>query len=266
MRRILVAVFDSEPKAYEGSRVLWEIDGESSIEVFGLAVLAKDASGAVTLKEASDPDQPGTAAGLLAGTLIGLVTGPVGLAIGAVGGTLAGALYDLAQVGVGADFLDEIGRELEPGKVAVIADVWEDWVTPVDTRIEAAGGTLLRRARAEIIDAQVAREAEALKAEAIQLRAEMARASAAQKAKLEAKLEGIRKKLRADQERIRAALASVKKEVEDTLANVQAKAARAQGERKARLEARATAMRADLARRGEKLSQAAKLVKEALEI
>jgi uncharacterized membrane protein len=266
MRRILVAVFDSEPKGYEGSRILWELDGESAIEVLGLAVIAKDANGEVAIKEASDPDSPGLAAGLLAGSLIGLLAGPVGFAIGAGGGSLAGALFDLAEVGVGADFLEEIGRELEPGKVAVVADVWEDWVTPVDTRIEAAGGTVLRRVRAEIADAQIAREAEALKAEAAELRAEMARAAGAQKAKLEARIEGIRKKLRADQERTQAALASVKRELEGTVARVQAKAAKAQGERKARLEARATAMRADLARRGEKLQQAAQLIKQALEV
>jgi hypothetical protein len=173
------------------------------------------------------------AAGLLAGAMIGLLAGPVGVAIGAGGGTLAGALFDLAEVGVGADFLEEIGRELEPGKVAVVADVWEDWVTPVDTRIEAAGGTVLRRVRAEIADAQIAREAEALKPRRPSCAPRSLARPGPRRPSSRVRVEGIRKKLRADQERTQAALASVKREMEGTVARVQAKAAKAHGERKA---------------------------------
>jgi hypothetical protein len=50
-------------------------------------------------------------------------------------------LYDLAHLGVGEDFLYEVEKSLLPGKAAVVAEVWEEWTLPVDTRMEALGGS-----------------------------------------------------------------------------------------------------------------------------
>ena len=43
---------------------------------------------------------------------------------------------------VDTDFLTDVATALTPGKYAVVADVDEDWVTPVDTRMEAVGGVV----------------------------------------------------------------------------------------------------------------------------
>jgi uncharacterized membrane protein len=235
---MLVAVFDSESQAYQGSRILRELDADGSIETVAVAVLAKDGQGKVVVKEETGSGAAGTATGLLAGTLVGLLAGPVGVALAAGAGTIGGAMYDLTRIGVGSDFLDEVGRELQAGKYAVVAEVWEEWVMPVDARIEA---------------------------EAASLRAELAQAAAAHKARLSAKIDGVKAKLRANQQRAEAALASLQAQTEGTLAKLQAKAAKAHGENKAKLEARAAEIRADLARRGEKLRQAWQLTKQALE-
>jgi uncharacterized membrane protein len=72
MDKMLVAVFDNESKAYEGSRILRELDAEGSIEVFAISVIVKDASGKVTVKEVADQGPVGTAVGLFAGCLLGL--------------------------------------------------------------------------------------------------------------------------------------------------------------------------------------------------
>ncbi len=266
MNKILVAIFESESKAYEGQRALRDLDAEGSIETHAVAVLAKDSGGKVTVKQEDDEGPIGTAVGLLTGSLLGLLAGPVGLAVAAGAGTLGGAIYDLSRVGIGADFLDEVGRQLQPGKFAVVADVWEEWVMPVDARIEAAGGIVLRRTRDEVEDAQIEREAAALKAEVASLKAEHAQARAEHKAKLEAKIEAMKAKLRATQERARAALAAVTEESEVKIKKLQAKAAKAQGERKAKLDARIAETRADLSRRSEKLHQAWELTKEALAV
>jgi uncharacterized membrane protein len=63
---------------------------------------------------------------LLTGSLIGLFGGSVGLAIRAGAGLFGGLMYDLANAGIGEDFLNEVGRSLQPGKAAVVAAVWED--------------------------------------------------------------------------------------------------------------------------------------------
>jgi hypothetical protein len=49
------------------------------------------------------------------------------------------------------DFLDEVSRRLLPGKVAVVAEIFESWVTLVDTRMEAQGGVVFRRARTSVM-------------------------------------------------------------------------------------------------------------------
>ncbi len=78
MDKILVVVFDSEPKAYEGSKALQELQNEGSINLYAKAVIARDASGKVTVKQQGDMGPVGTAVGLLTGSLIGLIGGPVG--------------------------------------------------------------------------------------------------------------------------------------------------------------------------------------------
>jgi len=264
MNKILVAIFDSEAKAYAGSKILRDLDAEGSIETYAMAVLVKDASGKVAVKQSGDDAGVGTAVGLLTGSLVGLFAGPVGLTLTVSAGTLGGALYDLAKVGIGGDFIEEVGNELKAGKSAVIAEVWEEWITPVDTRMEAAGGTVYRRAREDVVDAQLERDASVLKAEAASLKAEYARAVKENKAKLEAKVEGIRVKLRATQERARAALTGVKQEFEAKINKLQAKASKAHAETKAELERRIADARAELGRRSDKLQQAWQLTKEAL--
>ncbi|MFI5167801.1 MAG: DUF1269 domain-containing protein [Thermoanaerobaculales bacterium] len=265
MDKMLVTVFDNESKAYEGSRILKELDAEGSIGLYATAVVAKDDSGKVTVKQAADDGPLGTAAGLFAGSLLGLLGGPVGVAVGAGVGTLGGAVYDLSRIGVNDDFLAEVEQQLQPGKAAVVAEVWEEWVMPVDTRIEGAGGTVLRRAREEVVDAQLEREAAALKAEIAALKAEHARATKEHKAKLDAKIEAVKGKLHATQNRTKATLAGVTEENEAKIKALQAKLAKAHGDAKAKLEARISEEQAKHKRRSEKLHQAWELAKQALE-
>ena len=42
-------------------------------------------------------------------------------------------MYDLFKAGVSIDFVDEISAKLTPGTAAIVADVDESSVTPVNT-------------------------------------------------------------------------------------------------------------------------------------
>ena len=121
--KMIVVVFDNEKNAYEGSKALKDLHAEGSITLYASAVIAKDAGGKVTVKQVADQGPMGTGVGLVTGSLIGLLGGPVGVAVGAGVGTFGGVLYDLAKVGVGEDFLEEVAQQLKPGKVAVVAEV-----------------------------------------------------------------------------------------------------------------------------------------------
>jgi len=264
MDKILVVIFDSESKAYEGSKALQELQNEGSINLYSKAVIARDASGKVEVKQAGDMGPVGTAVGLLTGSLLGLLGGPVGVAIGAGAGMTGGLVYDLANAGVGEDFLNEVGQSLQPGKAAVVAEVWEEWVMPVDTRMEALGGVAFRRMRGEIEDAQFDRDVAALNAELDEEEAELKQTAGEAKAKLQAKIDATKAKLQAMQDGIQARIDSSKQETEAKIKSLQEQAAKARGERKAKLEKRSAEVKADYEVRRSKFEQAQKLIKEAL--
>ena len=152
---------------------------------------------------------------------------------------MAGSIGDLNVAGVDAEFLDDITATLTPGKCAVIADVSEEWVTPVDTRMEALGGAVVRTARKSVEDDQRARDVAELRAEIDQLKAEHARARADRKAKLQAKIDKLNTKLQAKLDQAKQRSEQIKSETEAKVKALQKKAEKAQGDIKATLDARA---------------------------
>lgn len=188
MDRMLVIVFDSESKAYEGKQALMQLAGEGSIGLYAYAVLTKQADGSATIKQGDNAGPISTLVGTSFGSLIGLLGGPAGMIVGAAAGMGAGAGVDFANLGIGEDFLDDISKALKPTKVALVAEIEEDWVTPVDTRMEAIGGTVYRRSLSEVKNQIHEENVAAMKADLAQMKAEHAQAKADQKAKLEQKI------------------------------------------------------------------------------
>ena len=119
MDKMLVIAFDSEDKAYQGARALQELHVEGSIAVYAMAVVAKDSDGKVTVEQDVDQGPLGTAVGGLVGSMVGLIGGPTGVAVGMTSGALFGSIADLTNVGIDSMFLQEVDKELAPGKVAV---------------------------------------------------------------------------------------------------------------------------------------------------
>jgi uncharacterized membrane protein len=198
---MLVVVFDSEAKAYEGRKVLSELEGEGSIVVYAYAVIGKNPDGSTTLKQTDDQGPLGTLVGTSLGSLLGLLGGPVGLAIGAGAGLLAGSTIDLDNARVGEDFIDDVGKELQPNKFAVVAEIQEDWTTPVDNRMEAIGGKVYRRALSEVKQTVEDEDIAAMKADLAQMKAEQAKAHADRKAKLQEKINQLDSKIQAQLEK-----------------------------------------------------------------
>jgi len=197
MDRMLVVVFDNENKAYEGKKALLQLDGEGSIGVYGYAVLAKNADGSASIKQGDDVGPIGSLVGTSLGSLIGVLAGPVGLAVGAGAGLLAGGAADVNNVGIGYDFIDDVSKVLSPNRFAVIAEVDEDWTTPVDTRMESLGGTVFRRALSEVREQIHDENVTAMKADLAQLKAEHAKAQADRKAKLQERINQLDSKVQA---------------------------------------------------------------------
>ena len=94
-----------------------------------------------------------------------------------------------------ADFLDQVTAALAPDKCAVLADISEEWVTPIDTKMELLGGTVYRTPRKSFEKEQRARDVAALRAEIDELKAEHAQARADRKAKIQASIDKLSARL-----------------------------------------------------------------------
>lgn len=201
MERMLVVVFDNEKKAFEGESALKQLEREGSFSIYAGAVVVKHADGTVSVKQLDDSGPIGTLTGTAVGSLIGVLGGPVGLAVGAASGLALGALYDADEIRVGESFLGDVSKSLTPNKVAVVAEVEEEWTTPVDTRMEALGGTVLRRTLWEVQNTVDEQEGAAMKADLEQLKTEISNTHADRKAKLEKKIAELEGKIDAQQKK-----------------------------------------------------------------
>lgn len=263
MDKMIVTVFKDEKSAYEGMSALEELHAEGSLTLFAASVVARDVHGQLSVKQGNGGGPIGTIFGLTTGGLIGLLAGPIGLAVGATIGTVTGSIYDFAKLGVSEDFLTEVSQNLLPGKCAVVAEVDEEWVTPLDTRMGALGGVVFRRARGEFIGAQIEREIAADDAEVARLKAEYNQAVGDAKAKLKAKLDAAQKRFEARRDLFLEKIDAFEREGEFKIKALQEQAAQASGEMKAKLDKRVAEAHADYKARDEKLRQAWQLVKEA---
>ena len=201
--RMLVVVFDTESKAYQGRKALFQLEAEGSISVYASAVISKNADGTATVKQGDEGEPLATLVGTPLGSLIGLLGGPTGLAIGTVVGFLAGATADLNNARIGGDFLDDVKKDLLPNKFAVVAEIQEDWTTPVDVRMEAIGGSVYRRALSDVKHTIHDEEVAAMKADLAQMKAEHAKSHAERKAKLQEKINQLDSKIQAHLEKVK---------------------------------------------------------------
>ena len=225
MDRMLVVVFDNETKAYEGRKALLQLDGEGSITVYAYAVLAKHADGTATVKQEDDSGPISSLVGTSFGSLIGLLGGPAGVAIGAAAGLAAGGAADLHNARIGDDFIEDVTKFLLPNKVALVAEIEEDWTTPVDTRMEAIGGSVFRRALSDVKQTIHEENVAAMKADLAQMKAEHAKAHTDRKAKLQEKINQLDSKIQAQLQKAKDGRDAAERQAQAKVRVLEAKAA-----------------------------------------
>jgi len=253
MEKMLVVVFDNEAKAYEGARSLNQLDTEGSITIHAEGVIKKNADGTVSVLRTGGEFPVRTIGGTAIGSLIGALGGPVGFGIGALAGSFAGMLGDLYAAGVNTDFGADVAAALTLGKCAVVADVSEEWVTPVDSTVEALGGVVFRSLKTTVEDDQRARDVAELKEEIAQLKAEHAQARAERKAKLQAKIDALSAKLQEKLDQAKQRSEQIKGETDAKVQALQQKAAKAQGDAKKAIDARIAQIRGEYEERSRRL-------------
>lgn len=264
MNKMLITIFDNPTAAEAGLHALRRLHSEGDITLYATGVIAKDLAGLVNVQSAIDRDPVGASVGMAVGSLIGLLGGPLGLLLGASTGAVVGTLRDDWEVGVGMDFIDTVERQMTPGKVAVVAEVDEEWVTPVDAAMAELHGTVFRRARSETLVAQFDQDIAALKAELRELESEVSDASESAKAGLLAKATIARASLDAAVSRARQCEEAIRLEAETKADALQDQMKDARTGAHDRIEDRLKRVKSGHHARGAKLSQAWTLTKEAL--
>jgi 23S rRNA pseudoU1915 N3-methylase RlmH len=175
-----------------------------------------------------------------------------------------GAALDLTEAGVERDFVDDMGARLAPGKAAVIAEIDEYWQVPLDTRMEALGGNLLRQTRTQIEDAYAERAVEAAQRELAGLETErLAQANTAQTEKarrqaekLQAKIDAAQRRLRVKEDELAAKARAVRDEGNKKIAMLEAQKATAAAGSKAVLDNRLADLRGEYEDRTTRLQEA----------
>jgi len=238
LEKMVVVVFDDKSQANEAVVALKQLDKEGSLSVHAGSVIKKTIDGKTELVEMKEEFPVRAAGGTAIGALIGVLGGPIGVFVGAAYGAVLGTFVDLYSSGVNAEFVEEVSGKLTPGKYAIVADISEEYVTPLDTKMASLGGQVMRtRKRCEEID-QLKGDVKSLDTEIALLKKEWKNARSAQKANLEAKIDKLREKREKQIEKGKKQLDKMDKERNIKVRNLKEKASKAHGETKVAIEAR----------------------------
>jgi len=264
MNKFMVVVFEKESKAFEGVTALNRLHDDGSITLYAANVVERQADGKLSIKRREDQGPIGTSVGMLVGGLIGMFGGPVGVAIGVGAGALTGMTRDLIHDDISEDFLASVTTQLTPGKFAVVAEVAEEWVAPVDVRMAELGGVVVRELEIDFVSDRLAKEAKAEQDEWERRQQEWAAARADKKAaRLQAEVATTERKLQRDADKAKQRLDETKREMEAKLRALEEQAAKASPEARARIAQRIAETRNDLDARERVLRRAFQLAEQA---
>jgi uncharacterized membrane protein len=260
MEKIIFISFNNEKQAHEGVRALREL---RTVTLYAGALIAKDPDGKIVVKESAVERPAATLGGLLMDSLVGLL-GPAAIAIDSGGGALLGAAIHAAKAGITTEFVQTIEKELASGKIGIIAEIDEEWVTPIDIRMEPLGATVYRQTRTQLEDAFFEKEIEAQRTELAILESEKAanakineeRNAAERNVRLQAKIDASKRKIQAQENQLAARIQSVRAEAEERIALLQDQKITADEESKVQLGYRLKDIRAEYELRAKKLAQA----------
>jgi uncharacterized membrane protein len=248
MGTLLMVVFDNEAGARAGAKALRALHAEGAVTVYAFAIVAREPRGrglAVREPMAEGSGAAAPALGAAVGALVTLLGGPAATVTRTVDQGLVEAVRDLVDAGLDADFLKQVSRHLRAGGSAVVAEAEEASPLPLETRVVALGGRIIRCGHGRTTPVElVIREVEALRNELIGLREELGRTEHAATAQAVRRTRAI--ELRRSLERARLMAGALRSEVEAKVAVLRAQAARLEGEARAAVERRAGAVRATL--------------------
>jgi uncharacterized membrane protein len=143
MDQFVAVIFPDPAQASEGARALAALHAEGGIAPSGMAVVVREPSGQVLVKERMADGALATVVTALIGGIAGAAGGPVGAAIGAAGGALVGHGADLIHRRDVTAFVDRVSRQLPIAQAALVTEITEDGTAAFTERMRAMGGMVV---------------------------------------------------------------------------------------------------------------------------
>ena len=195
MTNLVVGSFNDEAQAIAASHRLIELESYGDITVYEKVIIKKDVFGKTSVIQSDTSDGVRTLSGMTIGSLVGAFAGPVGLLVGMLTGTLVGAFAESDYFDFSDDFGAKVKDRLQPGTVAIMAEVYEDTPDFIDNAFDSLGVTTVFRSDVDYvyddyIDEQVEESDEAIAAE----RAKIKSATSAEKTKIQQKIDDLKDK------------------------------------------------------------------------
>ena len=145
--KFMAAIFEDYERAAQGEQAILSLEREGTLSILGIAIVGRGPAGQLLVIKA--PNGPSTEA------LTALLS-KLSAALSRLPSQAYGVLSnlegwgDLEDFGVTPNFIQALTTAFQPAKTAVIAEIEEDWITPLDLRIEEIGGQIMRTWRAEL--------------------------------------------------------------------------------------------------------------------
>jgi uncharacterized membrane protein len=213
MTNLVVASFANEAQAIEASHKLTELESFGDITVYEKVIVKKDKEGNITPIQADTSEGLRTLSGMTLGAIVGAFAGPVGLMVGMLSGTLVGSTLEADYVDFSEDFGSKVTKQLQPGMVAIIAEIYEEGPAFVDNALEPLGAAIFRSDVDYVYDDYVDNQINQIDEEIAEERARIKSASQAEKSKIQ---EGI---VRLKEKRHKR-ISELKQRQKDTIAKI----------------------------------------------
>lgn len=126
---LIILLVDRPDKPKEMLKTVQEAAQRDGLQIYGSAVLHKNAEGKAVIRETGDMDRRGGAVfGAVTGGLVGLLGGPAGVIVGAVAGAATGGVAaKRIDLGLPDPYLQKLQSQLQPGSAAVVALLEAGW-------------------------------------------------------------------------------------------------------------------------------------------
>jgi len=213
MTNLIVISFKNESQAIDSLHKLAELESFGDITVYEKVIVKKDSKGQTSVIQSDTSEGLRTLSGMALGTFIGAFAGPVGLLVGMMTGTLTGAALESDYFDFSEDFESKVMSRIQPGTVAIIAEIYEESPDFVDNAVAPFSATVLRSDVDYVYDEYVDDQIEELDEEIAAERAKIKSAAESEKMKIQKKIDQIKAKR---QQRI----AELKKQQKSTIAKI----------------------------------------------